>query len=812
MPIRIDRNEAKPHIQRGANGSSATLRPMQGRGPTGPAGPTGPQGLPGPGSAAWTAAQAVTVGSVRQATDGSWIKSTANRTTGSTFDTTEQGFWTPVLATAGTMEQASLSTAFAAKNNGAINVKDAPYNAVGNGIADDTAAIQAALDAVSPALGRMTVIIPSGTYMIDAVNEAQVGTRNQWIGGGIKPKAGTTLLLAPDAILKVIPNASPGYACVYLDRYANHVTIRGGQILGDRATHDYTTDTSSPSHEFGYGVALRGCTAPVIEDMTFTGLTGDGVFAGSEGLIGDAGGYWPTVRGVVRNCVLDGARRNNISIVACDGFLVEFCTITNAGLNDGIHDGTAPRYGIDIEGYGVGGTDYQTPLKVVIRHNRILGNSAGAIMNFNGYQAVIENNFTNGTISYGYGTESIIRGNIVANLTDTTHVGISSNSGGSYKANALVSGNIVLGFNVGIQISDEGASVVGNYVQGFVSVGIEVFSATSASVTSNTVMDGSGASAVGIRANQSTYVHIGSNTVRNTRTAYRAIGTSTGINFIGNVATKGYIGFDIATSSQVVIKGNTTNLPGHAAGQSYDVTYANTCDVLLEDNIFRNSSTYSVNAASGGTGGKSRILGNKIIDSTSATVIVAAGGQHAIERNTVISTRPSGTGQPAIIVNGSADGSFVIGNIVSHEGATAFSKMLDSSAGTHTSVMGNYFDGATIVTSNATDYVGNNFQLGVTPPAAGGTSGDPGGQIIRTGFSVGVTGSSTTAMTANTMLMRPVRIQKGGTLTGLAVNVTTAAASSSIRVGIYAHNATTGLPGSLIQEFTSTTTLDSTTT
>ncbi|MGZ4530788.1 MAG: hypothetical protein ACXVXP_00380, partial [Mycobacteriaceae bacterium] len=318
---------------------------------------------------------------------------------------------------------------------------------------------------------------------------------------------------------------------------------------------------------------------------------------------------------------------------------------------------------------------------------------------------------------------------------------------------------------------------------------------------------------VGIRANQSTYVHIGSNTVRNTRTAYRAIGTSTGINFIGNVATKGYIGFDIATSSQVVIKGNTTNLPGHAAGQSYDVTYANTCDVLLEDNIFRNSSTYSVNAASGGTGGKSRILGNKIIDSTAPTPIHATGGQHAIERNTVISTRATGTGQPAIIVDGGADGSFVIGNIVSHEGAVAFSKMLDSSAGTHTSVMGNYFDGATVVTSSATDYVGNNFQLGVTPPTTGGgTSGDPGGQIVRTGFSVGVTGSSTTAMTANTMLMRPIRIQKGATVTGLAVNVTTAAASSSIRVGIYAHNATTGLPGSLIQEFTSSTTLDSTAT
>lgn len=75
-------------------------------------GKTGLQGLPGPGSAAWTAAQAVTTGSVRQAPDGSWIKSTANRTTGATFDVTEQTFWVPVLATAGTLEADALSASF----------------------------------------------------------------------------------------------------------------------------------------------------------------------------------------------------------------------------------------------------------------------------------------------------------------------------------------------------------------------------------------------------------------------------------------------------------------------------------------------------------------------------------------------------------------------------------------------------------------------------------------------------------------------------------------------------------------------------
>lgn len=141
----VDRSD-KPHIRRGTSGTVATVRPQQGVGPTGatgpqgatgptgatgpqgltgPTGPTGPVGLtgatgpigppgPGTGAGAWQPSTGYTAGQVVQGPDGSIIRRVSSGTSRSSFDATEQTFWTAVLADPTTVDGKALSASITA--------------------------------------------------------------------------------------------------------------------------------------------------------------------------------------------------------------------------------------------------------------------------------------------------------------------------------------------------------------------------------------------------------------------------------------------------------------------------------------------------------------------------------------------------------------------------------------------------------------------------------------------------------------------------------------------------------------------------
>ncbi|WP_460971424.1 glycosyl hydrolase family 28-related protein, partial [Novilysobacter erysipheiresistens] len=105
------------------------------------------------------------------------------------------------------------------RGGASINVRN--HGARGNGSADDTAAFQRAINAL-PSTGG-TVVVPNGTYMIDAVRKVRLRSRMH-------------LKLASGAKLVAKTNSSPRYYVLDAGN-ASDLEISGGQIIGDRHRH-----------------------------------------------------------------------------------------------------------------------------------------------------------------------------------------------------------------------------------------------------------------------------------------------------------------------------------------------------------------------------------------------------------------------------------------------------------------------------------------------------------------------------------------------------------------------------------------------
>jgi polygalacturonase len=197
------------------------------------------------------------------------------------------------------------------------NVRD--FGALGNGVHDDTDAIQKAISAL-PSDGG-TVVIPAGNYMINAVKS-------------IYPKNYTYIQIDPSATLNVIPNSSDGYAVFFLDSQRHDIEISGGKIVGDRLKHKGTTG------EGGHCIRVHGAAHVTIRDITLMNGWGDGITVGPGSIPG--GGWVQSKDIVLNNVICDNNRRNGLSV----GNVVGMKVFNSQFLRT---NGTAPQCGVDVE-------------------------------------------------------------------------------------------------------------------------------------------------------------------------------------------------------------------------------------------------------------------------------------------------------------------------------------------------------------------------------------------------------------------------------------------------------------------------------
>ncbi len=282
------------------------------------------------------------------------------------------------------------------------------WGAKGDGVTDDTASIQAVLNA------SIHVFFPDNIYMINAVS------------GGLIPNSDTLMDLSREAELKAITNSAASYTILSLGINAvvggdagsrSNIVVQGGKITGDK--YDHTGSTG----EKGHCIYLRNSRNITISGVTITKAWGDGIYISNSQ--GTYRGQDTSPRNCkVINCTIKDNSRNNISLICCDGLLIEGNEIATA-------DRKAPMAGIDIEP-----TEQDllfvplVPRDVRIVNNEIHDNGAAGIeipiAGTDGYDGIIiSNNSIHGNSVHGIvasGSSSInhgllIDGNTIRNNT-----------------------------------------------------------------------------------------------------------------------------------------------------------------------------------------------------------------------------------------------------------------------------------------------------------------------------------------------------------------------------------------------------------
>jgi polygalacturonase len=276
---------------------------------------------------------------------------------------------------------------------------------MGNGVTDDTAAFQAAINAL-PATGG-SIVVPDGTYMINALK-------------GINLRSHTRLTMWGGAHLKAIPNNAERYWVVKAWN-VNNVEIVGGYVDGERTQHQGTTG------EWGFGINIQGASNVYVHDITVSNSWGDGILVGATG--------WGKTAVLSTDVTLNRVKSNNnrrqgLSITPATQVYVVNSSFTGS-------NGTAPQSGIDIEPQ-TQGTTQQVRLE-----NVTLANNVGNGLEVHDYVSGLALNKVTSQNNQGYGVFTSSPSNVtITNSTLTENylfgVGISGTT-----SNVQIVGNTI---------------------------------------------------------------------------------------------------------------------------------------------------------------------------------------------------------------------------------------------------------------------------------------------------------------------------------------------------------------------------------
>lgn len=209
-----------------------------------------------------------------------------------------------------------------------LNVRD--YGAVGDGVTNDTAAINAA---AADLCDGDTLYIPAGTYLLREYGEMEIIPIQDRRNIHIRMEDGAILQL--DTVEDHAISDENHHFILHLVRCENS-TVTGGAIYGDRLRY-----TGSMHVEQGYGIRMIDCKDLTLRGVEIAYLRGDGIMM-FTGIKNPDGTREKCENITVDNCHVHDCLRNGITLSSVDG-----CVISNTVIH-GIR-GTAPEAAVDIE-------------------------------------------------------------------------------------------------------------------------------------------------------------------------------------------------------------------------------------------------------------------------------------------------------------------------------------------------------------------------------------------------------------------------------------------------------------------------------
>jgi len=284
-----------------------------------------------------------------------------------------------------------------AVTNGVVNVKDSPYFAVGNGVADDTSAIQSAIYACQQS--GYSLYLPAGTYKTTAT--LTITARLHMYGDG----AGVSIIQTSSAAECIKVTVPLGYGNTF--SYFNDFGIQPATAGG--GTNGLACVLTSAGASYSY-------MSNFVIERVYVGDFGNyGLYLNNT--VANADGFFT---GTIHRCWIS----NGINLYKVgDSINIEENTIT-----DGAHITTAHAGG----NVGIIANVLSGARQVVIRSNNIT-TSGGAIAITSGEQVRIENNqcefpFFGYDKPYGASNSATVAYNALIYLYNATYTEIRGNT------------------------------------------------------------------------------------------------------------------------------------------------------------------------------------------------------------------------------------------------------------------------------------------------------------------------------------------------------------------------------------------------